>query len=148
MVSWNAIDSPDEKVRLLVPVVVYPPGSAMPEPPPQDYLSYLRQLAAGGAELSHETQITVDGHPATLVNLTSASSGRPDGYLDGSLGCPSADSERAEGCFGPQPELLLRIAVVDVGGTTLLAWARMNRDGPDPSFVGAFEQMLATIRFQ
>jgi hypothetical protein len=35
-----------------------------------------------------------------------------------------------------------------VGETTLLAWARMNKDNPDPAFAAMFEQMLTTVRFR
>jgi hypothetical protein len=72
----------------------------------------------------------------------------PEGFLDGSLGCPKRGADRAEGCFGSQTDLLLRLAVIDVGQTTLLAWARMNKDNPDQAFVGMFERMLATVRFR
>jgi hypothetical protein len=41
----------------------------------------------------------------------------------GSFGCPERGADRAEGCYGPQPDLLLRLAVVEVGETTLLAIA-------------------------
>jgi len=65
------------------------------------------------------TKITVDGHPATLMNLTrTLDASHPEGFLDGSLGCPERCADRAEGCFGPQPNLLLRLAVIDVGDTT------------------------------
>jgi hypothetical protein len=73
----------------------------------------------------------------------------PDGFLDGSLGCPERDADReAENCYGPQPKLLLRLAVVDVGGTAVIAWARMNRSNIDEAFVAMFARMLSTIRFR
>jgi hypothetical protein len=40
------------------------------------------------------------------------------------------------------------MAVIDVGETTLLAWARMNKDNPDQAFAAMFEQMLTTVRFR
>jgi hypothetical protein len=43
---------------------------------------------------------------------------------------------------------MLRLAVVDVGDTTLLAWARMSRYDLDQSFAAAFERMLTTVRFR
>jgi hypothetical protein len=95
------------------------------------------------------TKITVDGRPATLMNVTrTIDASHPEGFLDGSLGCPERDADRAEGCFGPQPDLLLRPAVIDVGGTTLLAWARMNKDNPDQAFAAMFERMLTSVQFR
>jgi hypothetical protein len=111
LLSSDATASDENKVRFLVPVELYRPGSSTPEAPPKDYLTYLQGQPKEGAELSKVTKISVDGHPATLMNL-------------------------------------LRLAVVDVGETTLLAWARMNTDNPDPAFAAMFEQMLTTVRFR
>jgi hypothetical protein len=149
LLSWDAAASDaTNAVRFLVPVELYRPGSSTPVAPPKDYLTYLQGQAKDGAELSKVTKITVDGHPATLMNLTrTIDASHPEGFLDGSLGCPERGADQAEGCFGPQPDLLLRLAVVDVGETTLLAWARMNRDNPDPAFAAMFEQMLSSVRF-
>lgn len=148
LLSWDAAASDENKVRFLVPVELYRPGSSAPVAPPKDYLTYLQGQAKDGAELSKVTKITVDGHPATLMNLTrTIDASHPEGFLDGSLGCPERGADQAEGCFGPQPDLLLRLAVVDVGETTLLAWARMNKDNPDPAFAAMFEQMLSSVRF-
>ncbi len=72
----------------------------------------------------------------------------PKGFLDGALGCPKRDADRAEGCFGPQSELLLRLVVVEGGDTPLLAWARTRNDNPDEAFLAMFERMLATVRFR
>lgn len=150
LLSWDAAASDaTNAVRFLVPVVVYSPGSSTPEAPPKDYLNYLQGQTKDGAEITEETKITVDGHPATLMNVTrTIDASHPEGFLDGSLGCPERNADRAEGCFGPQPDLLLRLAVIDVGETTLLTWARMNKDNPDPAFVAMFEQMLTTVRFR
>ena len=93
------------------------------------------------------TKITVGGRPATLVDVTTGES-NPEGFLDGSLGCPERGADRAEGCFGPQPDLLLRLAVVEAGDATLLAWARMNKDDPDQAFAAMFERMLTTVQFR
>ena len=83
--------------------------------------------------MSNVVETSVDGHPATLMNLTwDIDAGHPEGFFNGALGCPTAGADQAEGCFGPQPDLMLRLGVIDVGCTTLLAWARMNRDNPDP----------------
>ena len=148
LLSWDAAASEENKVRFLVPVELYRPGTSTPVAPPKDYLTYLQGQAKDGAELSKVTKTTVDGHPATLMNLTSTvDASHPDGFLDGSLGCPERGADQAEGCFGPQPDLLLRLAVIDVGDTTLLAWARMNKNNPDQAFVAMFEQMLSSVRF-
>jgi hypothetical protein len=150
LLSWDAAASDaTNAVRFLVPVELYRPGSSTPEAPPKDYLTYLQGQTKDGAEFSAATRITVDGHPATLMNVTrTIDASHPEGFLDGSLGCPRRGADRAEGCFGPQPDLLLRPAVIDVGQTTLLAWARMNKDNPDQAFVGMFERMLTTVRFR
>lgn len=151
MLSWDAAASDaTNAVRFLVPVVVYPPGSSAPESPPKDYLTYLQGQTKDSAELSEVTKITVDGRPATLMNVTRIiDDSHPEGFLDGSLGCPERTADReGEGCFGPQPDLLLRLAVIDVGGTTLLAWARMNKDNPDPAFAAMFERMLTSVQFR
>lgn len=147
--SWDAVSSDGNAVRFFVPVELYRPGSSAPEAPPKDYLTYLKGFSAAGAEMSNVVKTSVDGHPATLMNLTwDIDAGHPEGFFNGALGCPTAGADQAEGCFGPQPDLMLRLAVIDVGGTTLLAWARMNRDNPDPSFAAMFERMLTTVRFR
>lgn len=143
LLSWDAANSPDNKVRFLMPTSVYRPGSTISKAPPKNYLPYLQGLTSHGAQLSNVTKVTVDGHPATL--MTATSTGAP-GALDGTLGCPDAD--QAEGCFGIQPDLSLRIAVIPLGNTTLLAWARTSRDNPDGEFFAMFERMLNTVRFR
>ena len=144
LLFWDAADGSDRKVRFLVPVNLYRPGSPAPEAPPKDYLAYLRGLASQGVKLSNVTKVTVDGHPATLMTATSAT----DQGFDGSLGCPAVGADQAEGCFGVQPDLILRIAVIPVGNSTLLAWARTNRTFPDPAFLAMFETMLKSVRFR
>jgi hypothetical protein len=149
LLSWDAAASEENKVRFLVPVELYRPGSSTPAAPPRDYLTYLQGQTKDGAELSKVTTITVDGHPATLMNLTrTIDASHPEDFLDGSLGCPERGADQVEGCFGPQPDLLLRLAVIDLGDTTLLAWARMNKDNPDQAFVAVFEQLLSSVRFR
>jgi hypothetical protein len=144
LLSWDAAASSDNKVRFLVPVNLYRPGSVNPEAPPKDYLTYLQGLTSQGVKLSDMTKVTVDGHPATLMSATSAT----DQGFDGSLGCPKADADQAEGCFGVQPDLSLRIAVIPVGNSTLLAWARTSKASPDDAFVAMFETMLNSVRFR
>ena len=84
LLSWDAADGSGNKVRFLVPVNLYPPGNAVPEALPKDYLTYLQGLTSQGVKLSNVTKVTVDGHPATLMTATTSS-----GNLDGSLGCPA-----------------------------------------------------------
>jgi hypothetical protein len=143
LLSWDAVASTNEKVRFLMPVELYPPGSSTPQPPPANYLEYLRGQAAQGATFSNIATITVDGHAATLMTATTSTS------MDGSLGCPVLGADRGEGCYGLQPDLSLRIAVIELGpSSTLLAWARTGTDAPDDAFVSMFERMLASVRFQ
>jgi hypothetical protein len=149
LLSWDAAASNDNKVRFLVPVELYRPGSSKPEAPPRDYLTYLQGFTKANAQMSNVDKLTVDGHAATLMDLTrDTDAGHPDGYFDGALGCPAAGADKADGCFGPQTDLLLRLAVVDVGDSTLLVWARTGRQNPDRSFAAVFERMLTTIRFR
>jgi hypothetical protein len=143
LLSWDAAASGNEKVRFLIPVELYPAGSSSPQPPPTDYLAYLQGQTAHGGAFSNISTVTVDGHAATLMTATTTT------HLDGSLGCPSRGADPAEACFGLQPDLILRIAVIDVGdGTTLLAWARTGIDAPDEEFNAMFERMLASVHFE
>jgi hypothetical protein len=149
LLSWDAAASEDNKVRFLVPVNLYRLGSSYREAPPKNYLKYLQGQTKDNVEFSNVTKITVDGHPATLMTATSTiDASHPQGFFDGSLGCPRPDAEQSEGCFGIQPDVLLRIAVIDVGGTTLLAWARTSKDNPDKAFFAMFERMLTSVRFR
>jgi hypothetical protein len=149
LLSWDAAASNDNKVRFLVPVELYRPGSSKPEAPPEDYLTYLRGFTKANVQMSNLDNVTIDGRSATLMDLTwDTDAGHLEGYFDGALGCPATGAEQGDGCFGPQPDLVLRLAVVDVGDTTLLAWARMSRQNPDRPFAAAFERMLTTIRFR
>jgi hypothetical protein len=148
LLSWDAAASDVENaVRFFVPVSVYPPGSDTPQAPPKNYLQYLQSQTKDGAEFSKVTKITVDGHPATLMNVTTS---RAEGFLSGSIGCSERTADKHDGdrCRGIQPDFLVRLAVVDLGETTLLTWARMHKDNPDPAFVAMFERMLTTVRFR
>jgi hypothetical protein len=147
LLSWDAAaaDADGQAVRFLVPVDLYPPGSLTPEAPPEDFVAYLQGPVAERAQISGVTSTTIDDRPATLMTLTNDD--RPESDLHGALGCPEPGADQGEGCFGIQPDLVLRLAVVDVDGTTLLAWARMNKDAPDDAFETMFEEMLATVRF-
>jgi hypothetical protein len=149
LLSWDAAASDANKVRFLVPVNLYRPGSFVPQAVPKDYLKYLQGQTKDNVEFSDVTKITVDGHPATLMNVTrTIDAAHPEGFFDGSLGCPKPDAEQGEGCFGIQPDVLARIAVIEVGGTTLLAWARTAKDNPDKAFFAMFERMLTSVRFR
>ena len=143
LLTWDAAADDNEKIRFLIPVEVYPPGSSSPEPPPTDYLAYLQGQASQGAQFSDVSTITVDGHAATLMTATTTES------LNGSLGCPVlGTNDPGEACFGLQPEFILRGAVIDMGGgTILLAWARTGFEAPDDEFNAMFERMLANLRF-
>jgi hypothetical protein len=82
--TWDAGASQENKVRFLVPVVVFRAGKETPQAPPKEYLKYLMAQAKDGAVFSNVTKITVDGHPATLMDTTGTA---PEGFLSGLLGC-------------------------------------------------------------
>jgi hypothetical protein len=83
---------------------------------------------------------TVNGKEATLMTGTTTRS------LDGTLGCPAATT-RAAVCFGLQPEVALRIAVVDLNGKTLVAWARTQQDDAGAAqFFADFEALLRSVK--
>lgn len=130
----------ERAVRFLVPVSVYPPGSASTAPVPQDYLGFLRGQTQFGARFSDETALTIDGHSATVMTATTSTS------LDGGLGCPE-DGIAASDCYGVQPNLALRMAVVEVDSRTLLAWTRAAEGADNTEQFADFETMLAGLRF-
>ena len=133
------------KVRFLLPVSLYREGQTAPEKPPKDYLTYLRGLSGQGATLADEKKITVDGHSATLMTVNA------EHDLDGSIGCPQTGGSPDAGgdCFGWGPAAVARIAVIDVSGRTLLAWAGINTGASDESaFFADFEAMLKSIQFR
>ena len=149
LLSWADGAGGDDAIRFLVPVEVYRPRSATPEAPPADFAAFVRGLTAESAEITDVTDTAVGGRPATLMTVSRVEDeGHPSGYLDGSLGCPERGADQFDGCFGPQPDLLLRLAIIDVGDDTLLAWARVSKDAPDAEFIETFEQMLTTVEFQ
>jgi len=145
---WDAANSSYNKVRFLVPTKLYRPGSFISEAPPKDYLKYLQGLTSHGVKLSNLVKITVDGHPATLMTATSIAAGYPQGFFDGTVGCPNTGADQAEGCYGIQPDVVVRLAVIPVGNTTLLAWARTSKANPDEAFFAMFEKMLNSVRFR
>jgi hypothetical protein len=133
------------KVRFLLPDALYRPGQTAPEKPPKDYLTYLRGLSGQGLTLADEKKITAGGHSATLMT------GTTDHDLDGSIGCPQIGGPPDAGgdCFGFGPAAAIRIAVIDVSGRTLVAWAGINTGASDESaFFAEFEAMLKSIQFR
>lgn len=143
-VTWETGTEGDPAVRFLVPVDVYVPGETEATPPPADYLTYLLGQSEDGATFSDQSETTVDGMPATLVTATA------EDNLDGSLGCPAEDVA-ADECYGLQADLTLRMAVIDVGDSTLLAWLRhagTEETGDASGEFAAFEDMLATVSFR
>jgi hypothetical protein len=145
LLTWDAVASEENKIRFFVPVVVFRPGKETPEAPPKDYLKFLMAQAKDGAVFSNVTKITVDGRPATLMDVTTYG---PEGFMSGSLGCFERVSDKhTDPCYGIQPDHYLRLAVIDVGDTTLLAWAR-SQGAPDKEFQAMFEHMLQSVRFR
>jgi len=141
LISWRAVGG-ENGVRFLLPVVIYRPDSTTPQPPPSDYPSYMRGLVGAGATFADQSTTTVDGHEAILMTGTTSRA------LDGTLGCPAATTPVAV-CFGLQPDVALRIAVVGLDGRTLLAWARTQAGAPDTAeFFAAFETMLHDLQLR
>jgi hypothetical protein len=143
-VTWDTQVGDDPAVRFLVPVDIYRPGDAAPTSPPEDQLAHLLSLSEYGATFTDSAQTTVGGEPATLVTASATDA------LDGTLGCPAHDLA-APDCYGLQPELALRIAVIDLGDITLVAWLRhsgaADTDDAAQEFA-AFEEMLGTVSFR
>jgi Tol biopolymer transport system component len=139
-VTWEGSEV-DRAIRFLAPVNVYPPEAmttGTPSPLPDDYLSYFLAQAEHGAIFDDVVETTIDGIPGTVVTATT------DGNLDGSLGC-QAEGLAANDCFGLQPDLTLRLAVVEVGNQPLLIWVRDFRG--DEGEYDTFGEMLASVRF-
>lgn len=134
----------DRAVRFIAPVGVYDPGGdgRRLTPVPRDYVRYLRGLERYGGDISASTSIEVDGHPATLVTASTSTG------LSGSLGCQQRGLA-PDDCFGLQTFALLHIAVVDVDGVTMVAWARTlpGAAESDDDFA-AFQEMLAGLKFR
>jgi hypothetical protein len=146
--TWDAAHSSSNKVRFLVPTNLYRPGSFISQAPPKHYLKYLRGLTSHGVKLFNVVKITVDGHRATLMTAASHSAAGPPGFFDGTIGCADPADDQEEACLGFQPEMMFRIAVIPVGNTTLLAWARTSKAHPDETFFAIFERMLKSVRFR
>ena len=140
-VTWEGSEV-DRGIRFLVPVNVYLPGATEPTAPPEDYLAYLLGQAEHGATFEDVVETTVDGQPATIMTATTPTS------LDGSLGCQE-EAMLAEDCFGLQPDLILRIAVIDTDAGPLLIWVRDIRGADDRELeYESFDDMLASVQFR
>ena len=139
-VTWMS-PTEDRAIRVLHPVSVYPPGATTAGPVPADYQAYFEGLADHGMRLADRATATVGGHPATLYTITTTSS------LDGVWGCPETGLT-ADVCFGAQPELAVRFALVDMDGQPLLIWVRAAKDSDNQAAYADFEGMLQTIRFR
>jgi len=140
-VTWEKPNLP--AVRILAPESIYRPGDANESAVPNDYLPYLLGQAKVGAHFSDQTHATVAGQPATIVTATT------DTSMDGSLGCP-AKGTLAPACFGLQPELQLRIAVLKAHDRTILIWLRTDKGMKAADLaakVASFNDLLASIRF-
>jgi hypothetical protein len=141
-VTWETKDA-TRAVRFLVPVNVYRPGGTATTATPQDYLAYLLGQAKHGGRFTDVAKTSVGDRQATIVTATTSKK------LDGSLGCPKAGMAAGD-CYGLQPDLVLRIAVVTVGDKTLLVWLRTSHNATVEDRTTAstsFEQMLASVRF-
>ena len=139
-VTWQS-PTVHRAVRVLVPVTIYPPDGTGPTSPPADYLDYLLAQTDRGAHFTDQTKATVGDKPATIVTAT------VDDSLDGSLGCPD-NTTAAHDCFGLQPEVVLRIAVVDTGTTPLLIWLRGDIGTDMTTANESFAELLASIHFR
>jgi hypothetical protein len=135
LVSWeqspctsDCAAGSDRKLRFLAPVAIVAPGASRATPIP-DYPGYLKYLQAlendGVIATSNKSTTTVAGRPATLLTVTTATT------AEGAIGCELAAS-RPEACWGFVSGMRLRLAVVQVGPTPLLAWSRTN----DPTAEG------------
>jgi hypothetical protein len=138
-VTWESPDG-SRGLRILHPVEVYPPGADAPVAPPEDFVSYVLDHAESGAEISEKVETEIDGRPATVVTATT------NEPFDGSLGCPEAGVP-ADACFGLQPELALRIAVVEADAEPLLIWLRVPGDADLAAEADRFDEILAGIQF-
>ncbi|GAA2156974.1 hypothetical protein FHX52_4348 [Humibacillus xanthopallidus] len=140
-VTWEEPNLP--AVRILAPESIYRPGDPKESAVPNDYLGYLLGQTKVGAHFSDQTNATVAGQTATIITATT------DTSMDGSLGCP-AKGTLAPACFGLQPELQLRIAVLQVHDRTILIWLRTDKAmkaADVAAKVASFNDLLAGIRF-
>src|SRR5829696_2590021 len=147
LLTWDATENDNNKVRFLNPVEVYPPTvrgeGQSPTTLPKDYSRYVMSLGKfSGVKITNVEKSTVGGRPATLMTLT-----KTGDEQSGSLGCPSRADDPGEDCFGIQPDFKSRFAVME-SGPPLAIWARTDAENPDEAFLTSFEQMLGTVRFR
>ena len=143
-VAWVAPDD-SQAIRFMVPITVFKPGTTteVPVPDPASYLSYLMGQSAKGAHFADVTKITVGGQPSTELTATT------DQSLNGSLGCQKQGLPPSD-CYGLQPDLSLRMAVIPRGSRTLLVWLRTGINLAEATRVNnvkAFDAILTSIRF-
>ncbi len=117
--TWESPDG-TRAVRFMLPATVYKPGESAASPLPADYLAYLLGQDTAGVHYTDQTSVMVDGEPGTIFTATS------DRNLDGSIGCPEEQMTPGD-CFGFQPDLVLRMAVVDGTDHPMVAWMRSAR---------------------
>jgi hypothetical protein len=128
-------------LRVMHPVEVYRPGDGTPSAVPNDFLGYLHGQSSFGVRLSDERRVTAGGHPATIFTMTTPTS------QDGSFGCPVTGLDPAD-CFGAQPDVALRMAVLKVRGTLLLVWLRDAVDAQAlKAYSASFTRMITGLRF-
>jgi hypothetical protein len=136
------------KVRFLLPAVVYRPGDGKnPEKPPatyKGYVAFLHEQAGHHANWQDENTTTVGGRAATLLT------GTANEPLDGSFGCPTAEADPDHDCYGLQPDYEMRVAVIDAPHRPLVAWTTIDlTQVQDPSVAFTrFEDMLKTLTFR
>jgi hypothetical protein len=137
----------DRAVRFMSPIGVYDPRAPDKHPGelrpvPADYTRYLLGMRKYGVELSDRASGEVDGRRATLLTAGTTAS------LSGVLGCQD-EGLSPDDCYGLQPYAVIRLAVIDDEGTTVLAWVRTLPGSPtrDQDFA-AFEDLLATVHFR
>jgi len=148
LVYWSTAVG-DNVVRFMLPAIVYAQGAeARARNLPANYLQYLH--GTPNFQIKDETSTVIGGHPATLLSIT-ANSDAPEDWFSGSLGCVSRDSQRHDinSCFAINSEHQLRLAVIKLGGRTLLSWARTEKNSPDaPELYKNFATLLASVRFR
>lgn len=140
-VTWEAPNAP--AVRFLAPRSVYRPGQQKDSAVPQEYLAYLLGLTSVGAEFRDRITTTIAGRPATRLTATI------DHGLDGALGCP-VKGMLAAACYGLQPGLEVRLAVIQVEDRTLLVWLRTEASMEHDELarvIESFDALLASLRF-
>ena len=140
-VTWEGAQV-DRGIRFLVPLNVYPPGESAPTDVPEDYVVVPARSGGGWSGLRGRRR---DDRRRSSGNRRH---GDDDGeHLDGSLGCQELDLA-AEDCFGLQPDLILRLAVIETDAGPLLVWVRDIRAADDRDIeYESFDDMLASLRF-